>query len=257
MSDDRLRAIAEELARLTAENSALLERLSESEQRFRRISRGALKLQEEERARISRDLHDGIGQSLTALRIQLDLLEQRVAAEGSRLSADAASARELAESCLADVRQLSRMLRPPMLDDLGLGPTLRWLVRSLQQQTGIAVDLRLQGDDARADPAVETLVYRLVQEALTNVVKHAGATDAVVAVTWDDRCIRVRVEDRGRGFDSARILSASDESGFGVRAMRDRVSFYDGHFRLRSVPGSGTVVEAEIPLPGSPARPLA
>jgi two-component system sensor histidine kinase UhpB len=254
VSEDRLRAIAEELARLTAENDALLRRLSDSEHRFRSISRGALKLQEEERARISRDLHDGIGQSLTALRIQLELLERRVAAEGSSLSSDAASARELAESCLADVRQLSRMLRPPMLDDLGLGPTLRWLVRSLQEKTGMGIDLRLEGEPARSDPAVETLVYRIVQEALTNAVKHAGATSAAVAVTWGDRTIRVRVEDGGRGFDSARILSESDEAGFGVRGMRDRVHFYDGSFRLRSAPGSGTVVEAEIPLASPPAR---
>jgi len=257
MTEDRLRQIAEELARLTQENSALLARLSESERRFRNISRGVWKLQEEERTRISRDLHDGIGQSLTALRIQLELLEQRVAAEGSKLSSDAASARELAESCLADVRQLSRMLRPPMLDDLGLGPTLRWLTRSLQEKTGITIALRLEGEEERADPAVETLVYRVVQEALTNVVKHAGAREAAVAVTRDAHRIRVRVEDGGRGFDSARILSASEDAGFGVRAMRDRVHFYDGSFRLRSMPGSGTVVEAEIPLPAEPAGPKA
>ena len=141
-----------------------------------------------------------------------------------------------------------------MLDDLGLGPTLRWLARSLQETTGVAVDLRLDGEEARVDPAVETLVYRLVQEALTNVVKHAQAREAVVAVTWDARRIRVRVEDGGRGFDSAGVLSAADETGFGVRGMRDRVHFYDGHFRLRSAPGSGTVVEAEIPLPDPGTR---
>ena len=258
MSEDRLRQIAEELARLTEENSALLTRLSESERRFRSISRGVWKLQEEERTRISRDLHDGIGQSLTALRIQLELLEQRVAAEGSKLSSlssDASSARELAESCLADVRQLSRMLRPPMLDDLGLGPTLRWLTRSLQEKTGIAIALRMEGEEERSDPAVETLVYRVVQEALTNVVKHAGAREAAVSVIRDAGRIRVRVEDGGRGFDSARVLSASEDAGFGVRAMRDRVHYYDGSFRLRSMPGSGTVVEAEIPLPAGPAGP--
>ena len=169
---DRLREIAEQVARITEENAALLERLGESESRFRRISRGVLQLQEEERTRISRDLHDGIGQSLTALRIQLELLEQRVAERDRALSPDAASARELAESCLAEVRQLARVLRPPMLDDLGLGPTLRWLARTLQEKTGVSVELELEGDDGRADPAVETIVYRLVQEALTLSLIH-------------------------------------------------------------------------------------
>lgn len=249
---DRLREIAEQVARITEENSALLERLAESESRFRRISRSVLQLQEEERTRISRDLHDGIGQSLTALRIQLELLEQRVAERDAALSPDAASARELAESCLAEVRQLSRVLRPPMLDDLGLGPTLRWLARTLQEKTGVSIELRLEGDEARADPAVETIVYRLVQEALTNVVKHAAAPSAAVTVSKEAARIRVRVEDRGRGFDPAQILSAAEDAGFGVRGMRDRVHFFNGRFALRSTPGSGTVVEAEIPLPASP-----
>ena len=250
---DRLREIAEQVARITEENAALLERLAESEKRFRRISRAVLQLQEEERTRISRDLHDGIGQSLTALRIQLELLEQRVAERDLTLSPDAASARELAESCLAEVRQLARLLRPPMLDDLGLGPTLRWLARTLQEKTGVAIELRLEGDEGRADPAVETIVYRLVQEALTNVVKHAAASSAVVTVSKETGRIRVRVEDTGRGFDTSQILSAAEETGLGVRGMRDRVQFFNGRFVVRSAPGSGTVVEAEIPLPASAA----
>ena len=248
---DRLREIAEQVARITEENAALLERLAESESRFRRISRGVLQLQEEERTRISRDLHDGIGQSLTALRIQLELLEQRVAERDGALSPDAASARELAESCLAEVRQLARVLRPPMLDDLGLGPTLRWLARTLQEKTGVSIELRLEGEEGRSDPAVETIVYRLVQEALTNVVKHAAAPSAAVTVSKENGRIRVRVEDTGRGFDTAQILSSSEETGLGVRGMRDRVHFFDGRFTVRSAPGSGTVVEAEIPLPAS------
>lgn len=248
---DRLREIAEQVARITEENAVLLERLADSESRFRRISRGVLQLQEEERTRISRDLHDGIGQSLTALRIQLELLEQRAAERDRALSPDAASARELAESCLAEVRQLARVLRPPMLDDLGLGPTLRWLARTLQEKTGVAIELRLEGEEGRADPAVETIVYRLVQEALTNVIKHAAASSAAVTVSKENGRIRVRVEDAGRGFDVAQILSAAEEAGLGVRGMRDRVHFFNGRFTVRSSPGSGTVVEAEIPLPAA------
>ncbi|HSE64057.1 MAG TPA: histidine kinase, partial [Thermoanaerobaculia bacterium] len=171
---DRLDRIAEQLSRITSENARLLERVAESERRFRRISRGVLRLQEEERGRISRDLHDGIGQLLTALKIQLELLEREAAAIPS-LAGRVAGARELADTALTEVRQLSHVLRPQMLDDLGLEPTLRWLARTFQKRTGIAVDLVFEGAEGRSDADIETLVYRIVQEALTNVARHSSA----------------------------------------------------------------------------------
>jgi two-component system, NarL family, sensor kinase len=247
---DRLDRIAEQLARITSENSRLLERVSESERRFRRISRGVFRLQEEERGRISRDLHDGIGQLLTALKIQLELLEQE-AASISSLTGRIAGARELADTALTEVRQLSHVLRPQMLDELGLEPTLRWLARTFHKRTGIAVELTLEGAEQRAgvDVDVETLVYRITQEALTNVARHSGATAARVFVRRDPKRIRLRIEDRGRGFSPEALLSsATEESGFGLRAMRDRVEFVRGRFSIRSAPGEGTVVEAEVPL---------
>lgn len=244
---DRLDRIAEQLARITSENARLVERVSESERRFRRISRGVLRLQEEERARISRDLHDGIGQLLTALKIQLELLEQE-AASVTQLSSRIAGTRELADTALAEVRQLSHVLRPQMLDELGLEPTLRWLARTFQKRTGIAVDLELMGTERRGDADVETLVYRIVQEALTNVARHSGAKSATVVLRRDPERLRVRIEDRGSGFSPDSMLSAAEHGGFGLRAMRDRVEFVDGHFSIRSEPGGGTVVEADIPL---------
>jgi signal transduction histidine kinase len=245
---DRLDRIAEQLARITSENARLVERVSESERRFRRISRGVLRLQEEERARISRDLHDGIGQLLTALKIQLELLEQE-AASVTQLTSRIAGTREIADTALAEVRQLSHLLRPQMLDELGLEPTLRWLARTFQKRTGITVDLQLTGTERRGDADVETLVYRIVQEALTNVARHSGAKAATVALRRDPERLRVRIEDRGSGFSPDSMLSTSaDDRGFGVRAMRDRVEFVDGSFSIRSAPGRGTVVEADIPL---------
>jgi two-component system sensor histidine kinase UhpB len=246
---DRIREIADQVARITAENTRLLTHLSDSEKRFRRISHGVLRLQEAERGRISRDLHDGIGQSLTALKIQLELLEQEAARQGSPLMDRIASARQLAAGCLDEVRQLSHLLRPQMLDELGLLPTLRWLVRTVRERTGLAVTLDSQGCEDRMEPDVETLVYRIAQESLTNVVKHAGVLAARVHLTRQDDRLLLRVEDSGAGFDAEGVLSARDEErGFGVRAMRDRVHFFNGRFALRSEPGSGTVVEAELPL---------
>jgi two-component system NarL family sensor kinase len=243
--------IAAQVARISAENARLIERLAETEQRFHRISRGVLRVQEEERRRISRDLHDGIGQSLTALKIQL---AQAQAALLPRIAA----VRELAESCLTEVREMARLLRPQMLDDLGLVPTLRWLARTVENRTGVAValeaELEPEGGDDGEDRDAETLVFRIVQEALTNVVRHAGVASARVRVERRAERILVAVEDRGVGFDAEAILTGKDEErGFGVRAMRDRVQSFNGRFRIRSSPGA-TVVEAEIPLSGRERR---
>ncbi len=250
---DRIERIAEQVARIKSENSRLVERVAESERRFRRISRGVLRLQEEERSRISRDLHDGIGQLLTALKIQLELLE-REASGLPALASRIAAARELSDTSLAEVRQLSHLLRPQMLDELGLEPTLRWLARTFQKRTGIEVEVVLEGAEGRADPDLETLAYRVVQEALTNVARHSGARAATVTLSRERRRLTVRIADHGAGFHPDALLSARDEErGFGVRAMRDRVEFVDGRFSLRSAPGEGTIVEAEIPLP-DPAK---
>ena len=251
--------IAAQVARISAENARLIERLVETERRFHRISRGVLRVQEEERRRISRDLHDGIGQSLTALKIQLELLEQEAAQAREALVPRIAALRELAESCLTEVREMARLLRPQMLDDLGLEPTLRWLARAVEKRTGVAValeaELETEGSEQGQDADAETLFFRVVQEALTNVVRHAGVASARVRVARRADHILVAVEDRGVGFDADAILTGKDEEhGFGVRAMRDRVQSFNGSFRLRSSPGE-TVVEADIPLSGGGARP--
>ena len=251
--------IAVQVARISAENARLIERLAETERRFHRISRGVLRVQEEERRRISRDLHDGIGQSLTALKIQLELLEQEAEQTRAELVPRIAAVRDLAESCLTEVREMARLLRPQMLDDLGLEPTLRWLARTVEKRTGVAValeaELETEGGEEGQDRDAETLVFRVVQEALTNVVRHAGVASARVRVERRAERILVAVEDRGVGFDADAILTGKDEEhGFGVRAMRDRVQSFNGRFRVRSVPGE-TVVEAEIPLSGGEGRP--
>lgn len=253
--DDSARGISEQVARISAENARLLQRLVETERRFHRISRGVLRVQEEERGRISRDLHDGIGQSLTALKIQLELLEGEAREKQADFAQRIGAVRELSEACLAEVRELARLLRPQMLDELGLVPTLRWLARTVHKRTGVEVELETLGSEEKTDPDAETLVFRIVQESLTNVVRHAGVTSARVRVERLPESILVSVEDRGSGFDAEAILGASDEErGFGVRAMRDRVQSFRGTFRLTSSP-RGTVLEAEIPLDGGKKQP--
>jgi two-component system, NarL family, sensor kinase len=241
--------IAEQVARVSAENARLLERLAESERRFRIISKGVLRVQEAERGRIARDLHDGVGQALTALKIELELLEQHVSSSGSSAEGRLADLKGLVDRTLLDVKALSHALRPSMLDDLGLVPTLRWLVRTFQQRTGLEVHLACQPTDERLDPDLETLVYRVTQEALTNAAKYADTPHVNLRLERSGVRLRLLVEDHGRGFDvGAALAVAASDRGFGLRAMRDRVQLFGGRFQVTSAPGRGTTIKVEVPL---------
>ena len=247
---DPLQAIAQDVARITAENARLLDRLGQGEKRFRLISQGILRIQEAERGRISRELHDGVGQSLTALKMELEMLERSASLDQGALRSRLAELTRIADRSLQDVRQLSRLLRPQMLDELGLVPTLRWLARTVQEGTGLAVHLSIEGLEERVHPDLETIVYRLVQEALTNVAKHAQAASAHVRLRCGGGRLLLSVRDEGRGFDPRQALEADAARGGGLRGMRDRVDLFGGRFELRSAAGSGTSVEVELPLDG-------
>lgn len=247
--DEKADPIAAEAARITAEYARLLERLAEGERRFRTISRGVVRVQEAERSRISRELHDGVGQSLTALKMQLELLEQDARAAGSPLTKRLADLLSLADGALQEVRQISRLIRPQMLDELGLLPTLQWLTRTFGERTGIAIALVHHGIEERLDPDVETLAFRVVQEALTNVAKHAAAPSAEVRLHRSGGRLALAIEDRGSGFDAQSVLTSGDEERtFGLRGMRDRVQLLGGRFAIASTPGEGTRVDVEVPL---------
>ncbi|MFP5285510.1 MAG: sensor histidine kinase, partial [Thermoanaerobaculia bacterium] len=172
--------IVDRVRQITSENERLFARLIEGERRFRGLAKAVWKVQEDERRRLARELHDGLGQTLTALTLQLERLQQKLGEGDAReLAADAV---ETARLALNETRELSRLLRPPVLDDLGLPAALSWLARTLEQRTGLRVELTLDGLEERLDPEVETLVFRLVQEALTNVLRHADVDRATVEV---------------------------------------------------------------------------
>ena len=241
--------IAEQVARLSADNARLLERMAESERRFRMISKGVLRVQEAERGRIARDLHDGVGQALTALKIELELLEQHAGSTGSSIAARLTDLKGLVNRTVQDVKALSHALRPPMLDDLGLVPTLRWVVRTFQKRTAVQVRLTCEPMEERLDPDLETLVYRVVQEALTNAAKYADSPDVTLTLECSDARLRLLIQDYGRGFDvDAALTGDASDRGFGLRAMRDRVQLFGGRFKVTSAPGRGTTIQVEVPL---------
>lgn len=244
--------LVDRVRRINRENERLFERLLEGERRFRSLARAVWEVQEEERGRIARELHDGLGQVLTALKIRLERLAGR-ADSSPELAEEVGAAVEIAGHALAEARRLAHLLRPQMLDDLGLAPALRWLCRTLGEWTGFAVELELNTieEDDRLSRDLETLAFRVVQEALTNSMKHSGTTSARVLLERRAGRLFVRISDRGDGFDPALAMAPEGRSrGFGLRGMRDRVELAGGRLQLRSRPGEGTVLEVEVPVDG-------
>jgi two-component system, NarL family, sensor kinase len=249
MSQSSLRNVATQSSSIAKNNARLFEQLTSNIQRLQSMSKGVIRMQEEERSKISRELHDGIGQSLTALKMNLDFvvadLHKQISAESNRQLEDA---RKMAEQSLAEVRELSRLLRPRMLDDLGLLPTLRWFARTFSKRTGIKVALHANGARPSLDSEIETMLFRVTQEALNNIAKHSRSKTAQVSFTCAPRFIRLRVQDRGVGFDTGNLEKAeADDFGSGLSGIRDRVTLWGGKFAIHSEPGAGTILNIEIP----------
>ena len=235
-SDDDLR-LAETLAARAAIAVDLSERVS------RDAMRRVVEAQELERRRLARELHDETGQALTSILLGLKPLEQSVGTDEAR--AAVASVRELVVSTLQDVRALAVELRPAALDDFGLVPAVERLTATFGEQSGLRIDLEAQLGDERLPSEVETALYRFVQEALTNVVKHAGADHVSILLSRKSGAVVAVIEDDGSGFDPAR----THEDALGLAGMRERVGLVGGRLRIESTSGAGTTLVAEVPVP--------
>lgn len=225
------------------------QRLLDKEAQRTRLLRALLSAQEEERGRIARDLHDQIGQSLTALLLGLDrLLEAGAAAAADARptaprSQEVARLRELTDVTLADVRRIALDLRPAVLDELGLAAALRRFARELHARYGVAINVLVELPSRLARDA-ETVLYRVAQEALTNVVRHARAREASIVATASDGWVRLVVEDDGIGFEPD-ALPAMER--IGLVGMRERLELAGGSLRIESAPGHGCSVHARLP----------
>ena len=213
-----------------------------------------IEAQEIERRRVAGDIHDGISQRLITLSYRLDAAARAVGSDPAEASSQLAEARELVGLTLGEARVAISGLRPPVLDDLGLPAALSWLARSLGERTGLEVALAVDGIDGELDPDLATLVFRLVQEALTNVLKHAGVDRARVAVRRSGELLHLEVADAGQGFDPRAVLGGigggGGGAGAGLRGIRDRLELFGGRLDLTSSPGKGTVLAAVVPLSG-------
>ncbi len=209
----------------------------------RELSLRILEAHEDERRRVARQLHDGVAQDLTAVTIRLERVRGRLGDDQSRMHVDWVMER-LADAARS-VRDLARDLRPSILDDLGLVPALRSSLDQRASEAGLLAYFSAQLDDqARFEPAIETACYRIAQEALVNVIRHAQARQVWLGLAQRDAWLNISVRDDGVGFDQARLAS---RPCLGIEIMRERASLLDGRLSVCSSPGRGTEVSALLP----------
>jgi signal transduction histidine kinase len=211
--------------------------------RLRAMSLRLVDLQEAERRFLARELHDEVGQIVTGLKMTMERALDPATQSWRILISEAMG---LVDSLLAQLRRLSLELRPPILDDLGLVVALDWYIGRYRKQTSIHVDFRQTPNFRRLPAILETALFRTVQEALTNIARHAGTNQAVVRLWMDPQRVGVQVQDHGRGFDVAAALASSSTVGLG--GMKERVELLRGDWVVESKPGSGTLLTVEIPL---------
>jgi len=237
----------DEAGKLAAAFNAMTERLREKEQERRRLLKEVISAQEEERKRIARELHDEAGQALTSIMLGLKHLEEACAQEA--VQSTAADLRSLAAGTLDEIRDLALELRPAALDDLGLVAALERYTHDYARKHGIRVDFHARDlDGKRLAPQEETALYRIAQEALTNVAKHAQAHNVSVLLDERNGATILIVEDDGKGFDAEAVLHSGPHAGrLGLLGMQERASLIGGRLTIESRPGAGTAGVVEVP----------
>jgi len=232
---------------LESSTTANLVEISRARQELQRLSASIVAAQENERRSISRELHDEVGQALTGVLVELANLSVLIrGADRETLSSKTAEIKREVESSIGVVRNMALLLRPSMLDDLGLVPALQWQAREVSKRTGIWVKVSADGVDELPEEH-KTCVYRVVQEALHNAVQHAAARNVTVTVGQQDSHLRLAIEDDGKGFQTQLT------KGMGILGMEERVSHLGGAFSIDSEPGRGTVVNVDLPLAAAAA----
>jgi len=240
-----------DIRQLAATVNAMLDRLDTRTRQLRAISERLINAQEDERKRIARRLHDDTGQSLSMLIMNLERMESLIPVEAADLLRRVTTARKLATRTLEDLRSVIYGLRPTMLDDLGLASAIRWYARSGLDEAGVQVKFDSLDETMRLPPQVETTLFRIAQEAISNIVRHAHAKSASVALWQEDGAACLWIEDDGCGFDFTHISTqALPLQHLGLLGIRERAELVGGEVTVDSVPGHGTRLEVHIPLNG-------
>jgi signal transduction histidine kinase len=242
-------ALADRVQERTADLNVAVEGL-------RQLSARLLQAQDDERRRLARELHDSVGQLLAAIGMNI------TTAQSTDLNPAAAAAMEesskLVEQISSEIRTMSHLLHPPLLDEVGLASALRWYIDGFSSRSKINVDLEIDGDFGRLPNDMEIAVFRMVQECLTNVHRHSNSSTAEVRIVHEAGLVRVEIKDAGKGIPAEKqlVLNSSQQSGVGFRGMRERIKQLGGDLEIQSG-GQGTIVRATMPvgkLPGANAN---
>lgn len=206
-----------------------------------------IQAQEEERLRVSRELHDGPAQNMANIVMRLELIERLWERDQQRARREISDLKKVVKHNLGDIRRIIFDLRPMALDDLGLAPAIRRYLAEYGERFGMDIEFVFYGDERRLDPALEVAIFRVIQEAITNVRKHARATRTRVELRMGGAEVGVVVHDDGKGFDRETLLSRAGRS-FGMIGMKERVHLFGGEFHVESAPGQGTRISLQVPL---------
>jgi len=225
------------------------EAILQSEQ-VRELSQRLLQIQEDERRHVARELHDSAGQLLTALGMNLARVTERVPPE---IAKDAAESQQLVQQLSNEIRTMSYLLHPPLLDESGLLQALRWYTHGLEERSGLSISVEVAEDVGRFSREMELTMFRLVQECLTNIHRHSGSKTATIRIWRDSGDLHLEIRDKGKGIPADRLAQIQAQgSGVGIRGMRERIRQFDGRMQI-NCNGVGTEVSFKFPLPKAPA----
>lgn len=233
----------QQIFKLEQETALRLKEISKASEALQELSARSREAQEEERKSIARELHDEVGQSLTAVLVEMANLSTLMRNQKTDvLEPKVAEIKKLVEDSIVVVRSMALLLRPPMLDDLGLVPALQWQAREVTRRAGIHVEIAAEGLPENLPDDLKTCIYRIVQEALHNVMQHAEASAVRVAIRLQEQQIHMSIEDNGKGF------SVKSERGMGLLGMEERASHLGGTLTVESHPGAGSTLRVALPV---------
>jgi signal transduction histidine kinase len=244
----RRKQVEQSLRKSERHYGLLLEQSNRMQEQLRHLTRQLLLAQEEERKKISRELHDEIAQTLTGINVRLATLKTAATHNTKGLQSKISSAQRMVEKSVDIVHRFARELRPTVLDDLGLIPALHSFVKSFSKQTRIHIRLTIFAGVEKLDNARRTMLYRVAQEALTNVARHAQASLVEVSIEKLADSICMKIKDDGKSFQVDRVLHTKKNKRLGLLGMRERVEMVGGSLSVESTPGRGTTIRAKIPV---------
>jgi len=240
------KAAEEALLKSEHHYTVLLAKSERLQEQLRLLSRQILSAQEDERKKISRELHDVIAQTLTGINIRLATLKKEASNNTKGLDRNIARTQQLVEKSVDIVHQFARELRPAVLDDLGLIPALHSFMKNFASETGVRAQLTAFADVEKLDTARRTVLFRIAQEALTNVSRHAQAGRVDVSIQKHADGICMRIQDDGKSFEVERVMHARGRKRLGLLGMRERLEMVGGEFEIESAPGKGTIIIAKL-----------